>query len=122
MTDLRQLAVFLFDAIVNLDPKEYDAIAGTVARFKSDNQAAYSALTHDGYTQRSSARPSGPRPARFRRHPGNRADRGAKTYEHGECWLKDEFGWSVRTADGAMNPTSLPRFYLKCDGPADCLT
>jgi hypothetical protein len=44
MTNLQQLAVLLFDAIVNLDPKEFDAIAGTVARFKSDNPAAYSAL------------------------------------------------------------------------------
>jgi hypothetical protein len=49
MTNLQQLAVLLFDAIVNLDPKEFDAIAGAAAPFKSDNQAAYSALTHDGY-------------------------------------------------------------------------
>jgi hypothetical protein len=48
MTNLQQLAVLLFDTIVNLDPKEFDAVAGTVARFKTENQAAYSALMHDG--------------------------------------------------------------------------
>jgi hypothetical protein len=49
MTNLQQLAVLLFDKIVNFDPKELDAIAGTVARFKSHNQATHSALMHEGY-------------------------------------------------------------------------
>jgi hypothetical protein len=51
MTSLERLAVLLFDAIVNLDPLEFDAIAGVVARFKIENQASYSALMHGGHKE-----------------------------------------------------------------------
>jgi hypothetical protein len=37
-------------------------------------------------------------------------------------WLKDEYGWPVKTADEGMNPTSLLRFISKCDQAADCPT
>lgn len=36
MTDLEQLAHLLSDAVVNLDPKEFDAIAGAAGRFRSE--------------------------------------------------------------------------------------
>jgi len=48
MTNLGQLAALLFDAIVNLDPQEFDAIADAVARFKTEDQASYSALMNGG--------------------------------------------------------------------------
>lgn len=48
MTNLEQLASLLFDVIVNLDPGEFDAIADAVARFKSEDQASYSALMCGG--------------------------------------------------------------------------
>ena len=48
MTNLEQLAALLFDAIVNLDPQEFDAVADAVARFKTEDQASYSALMHGG--------------------------------------------------------------------------
>ena len=48
MTNLEQLAALLFDTIVNLDPQEFDAIAAAVARFKTDDQASYSALMGGG--------------------------------------------------------------------------
>jgi hypothetical protein len=48
MTNLEQLATLLFDVIVNLDPQEFDAVAGAVARFKIEDQASYSALMHGG--------------------------------------------------------------------------
>ena len=48
MTALEQLAARLFDAIVNLDPQEFDRIADAVARFKSEDQASYTALMHGG--------------------------------------------------------------------------
>jgi len=48
MTNLERLAVLLFDAIVNLDPREFDAVADAVARFKTEDHASYSALMHGG--------------------------------------------------------------------------
>jgi hypothetical protein len=48
MTNLEQLAALVIDAIVNLDPQEFDAIADAVARFKTEEQASYSALMHAG--------------------------------------------------------------------------
>jgi hypothetical protein len=36
MNNLEQLADLLVDAIVNLDPQEFEAIAGAVGRFKSE--------------------------------------------------------------------------------------
>jgi hypothetical protein len=48
MTSLQQLACFLFDAIVSLDPREFGAVAGAVARFKIDEQASYLALMNGG--------------------------------------------------------------------------
>jgi hypothetical protein len=44
MNDLEQLAALLFDAIINLDPQEFDAVAAVVARFKTEDHASYSAL------------------------------------------------------------------------------
>jgi hypothetical protein len=44
MNNLEHIAALLFDAIVNLDPQEFDAIARAVARFKTEDQASYSAL------------------------------------------------------------------------------
>jgi hypothetical protein len=44
MNNLEQLAALLFDAIVNLDPQEFDAVAG----FKTEDHASYSALMHGG--------------------------------------------------------------------------
>jgi len=46
MIILEQLAALLFDAIVNLDPQEFDAVADAVTRFKTEDQASYSALMH----------------------------------------------------------------------------
>ena len=43
MTNLEQLAALLFDAIVNLDPQEFDAISDAVARFKTE-----ASLMHGG--------------------------------------------------------------------------
>jgi hypothetical protein len=51
MTSLERLAVLLFDAIVNLDPLEFDAIAAAIAQFKTEDQASYSALMHGGYKE-----------------------------------------------------------------------
>ena len=48
MNNLEQLAALLFDAIVNLDPQEFDAIGDAVARFKAEDQASYSALMNGG--------------------------------------------------------------------------
>ena len=48
MTNLEQLAVLLFDSIINLDPQEFDAVADAVARFKTEEQASYSALMNGG--------------------------------------------------------------------------
>jgi hypothetical protein len=48
MTYLEQLAALLLGAIVNLDPQEFDAVADAVARFKTEDQASYSALMHGG--------------------------------------------------------------------------
>jgi hypothetical protein len=48
MTNLEQLAALLFDAIVNLDPQEFDAVADAVARLKIEDQASYSALMNVG--------------------------------------------------------------------------
>jgi hypothetical protein len=48
MNNLEQLAALLFDTIVNLDPQEFDSIAAVVARFKTEDQASYSALMHGG--------------------------------------------------------------------------
>jgi len=36
MTNLEQLGALLFDAIVNLDPQEFEAIAGAAGRFKTE--------------------------------------------------------------------------------------
>ena len=47
MTNLEQLAALLLEAIVNLDPQEFDAVADAVARFKAENHA-YSALMNGG--------------------------------------------------------------------------
>jgi hypothetical protein len=38
----------LFEAIVNLDPQEFDAVSDAVARFKTEDQASYSALMLGG--------------------------------------------------------------------------
>jgi hypothetical protein len=46
MTNLEQLAALLVDAVGNLDPQEFDAIAAAVSRFKTEDQASYSALMH----------------------------------------------------------------------------
>jgi hypothetical protein len=43
VTNLEQLAALLFDAIVNLDPQDFDAIADAVARCKTE-----ASLTHGG--------------------------------------------------------------------------
>jgi hypothetical protein len=48
MNNLEQLAALLFDAIVNLDPQEFDAVADAVAGFKTEDHASYSALMHGG--------------------------------------------------------------------------
>ena len=48
MTNLEQLAVLLFDSIINLDPQEFDAVADAVAGFKTEYQASYSALMNGG--------------------------------------------------------------------------
>ena len=48
MTALNQLAMQLFDVMVNIDPKEFNAIAAAAARFKSEDQAAYTALMNGG--------------------------------------------------------------------------
>jgi hypothetical protein len=48
MNDLEQLAALLFDAIANLDPQEFDAIADAVIRCKTEDQASYSALMNGG--------------------------------------------------------------------------
>ena len=48
MTNLEQLAALLFDAIVNLDPQEFDAVADAIARFKTGDQASYASLMHGG--------------------------------------------------------------------------
>jgi hypothetical protein len=44
MTHLEQLAVLLFDVIVNLDPQEFNAVADAVARFKIEDQGSDSPL------------------------------------------------------------------------------
>jgi hypothetical protein len=36
MTNLEQLGALLFDAVVNLDPQEFEAIAGTAGRLKTE--------------------------------------------------------------------------------------
>jgi hypothetical protein len=51
MTSLERLAVLLFDAIVNLDPLEFDAIAAASAQFKTKDQASYSALMYGGHKE-----------------------------------------------------------------------
>lgn len=48
MTNLEQLAAVLFGAISDLDPQEFDAVADAVARFKTEDQASYSALMNGG--------------------------------------------------------------------------
>ena len=48
MTNLEQLAALLFETIVNLDPQEFDAVTDAVARFKTEDQASYSALMNGG--------------------------------------------------------------------------
>jgi hypothetical protein len=47
-TSLERLGALIFDAIVNLDPQEFDAVADAVARFKAEDQASYSALMNGG--------------------------------------------------------------------------
>jgi hypothetical protein len=46
VTNLEQLAALLFDAIVNLDPQEFEAVADAVARFKTE--VTYSVLMRGG--------------------------------------------------------------------------
>jgi hypothetical protein len=48
MNDLEQLAALIFDAIGNLDPQEFDAIAAAAASFKTEDQMSYSALMNGG--------------------------------------------------------------------------
>jgi len=48
MTNLERLAALLLDAIVTLDPQEFDAVADAVARFKTEDQVSYSALMNGG--------------------------------------------------------------------------
>jgi hypothetical protein len=48
MKNLEQLAALLGDAISNLDPQEFDAIAAAAKRFKTEDQESYSALMHGG--------------------------------------------------------------------------
>jgi len=38
MTNLEQLGAYLFDAVVNLDPQEFEAIAGTADRLKTEGR------------------------------------------------------------------------------------
>jgi len=38
MTNLEQLGAHLFDAVVNLDPQEFEAIAGTADRLKTEGR------------------------------------------------------------------------------------
>jgi hypothetical protein len=45
MNNLEQLAALLFDVI---DPQEFDAVAAAVGRFKTEDQASYSALMCGG--------------------------------------------------------------------------
>jgi hypothetical protein len=47
-THLEQLGALIFDVIVNIDPGEFGAIADAVARFKTEDQASYSALMNGG--------------------------------------------------------------------------
>jgi hypothetical protein len=42
MSNLEQLAALVVDAVDNLDPQEFNAITAAVARFKTNDQAAYS--------------------------------------------------------------------------------
>lgn len=51
MANLEQLAALVFDAIVNLDPQEFAAVADAVAQFKTEDHASYSALMHGGCKQ-----------------------------------------------------------------------
>jgi hypothetical protein len=48
MNSLQQLAALLVDAISNLDPQEFDAIATVAARFKAEDQVSYSTLMNAG--------------------------------------------------------------------------
>jgi len=51
MNNLQQLAALLVDAISNLDPQEFDAIASAAARFKTEDQVSYSAVINGGCTE-----------------------------------------------------------------------
>jgi hypothetical protein len=52
MTNLERLAILLFDAIANLDPGEFAAIADAVARFKTEDQGhPYSAMMSGGHKE-----------------------------------------------------------------------
>jgi hypothetical protein len=51
MNNLEQLAALLVDAISNLDPQEFEAIATAAARFKTEDQVSYSALMNGGRTE-----------------------------------------------------------------------
>jgi hypothetical protein len=51
MNNLQQLAALLVDAISNLDPQEFDAIATAAVRFKTEDQVSYSALMNGGCTE-----------------------------------------------------------------------
>jgi hypothetical protein len=48
MTGLEQLAGLVVDAVFNTDPAEFDAIVAAVDRFKTEDQASYSALMNGG--------------------------------------------------------------------------
>ena len=48
MTSLEQLADLVVDAVFNTDPTEFDAIGDAVDRFKTEDQASYSALMNGG--------------------------------------------------------------------------
>jgi hypothetical protein len=51
MNNLEQLAALLFDAIINLDPQDFDAVAAVVGRFKTTDHASYSALMRGGCSE-----------------------------------------------------------------------
>jgi hypothetical protein len=41
MNNLEQLTALLFDAIINPDPREFEAVATVVARFKTEDHVSY---------------------------------------------------------------------------------
>ena len=48
MTVLEQLAGLVVDVVFNTDPAEFDAIAASVDRFKTEDHLSYSTLMNGG--------------------------------------------------------------------------